>query len=284
MKKWLAILLMVCLVFALTGCGSKSDGSTESAEAEPLRLDKAGFNSKTNQVIEVGGYSFEIPDYYVLNEANSGEDHTDYRIANGEAIVRFATDKKSVIESDFEKAYDAFLDGMVSALGSDAKRNGNYYTTTSNGDPCSGKVEVYNNEAQGILVATIFLQKDSSSADYLPDWEKVLSSKRLLEAAEPESSESESNNADSSVLSAEFKKTMDDYEAFFDHYCEVMKKYKANPSDLSLLTEMADLLTEEQKMLDQMDSMDQSEMNAAELAYYLEVTARIEKKLIEATY
>ena len=94
----------------------------------------------------------------------------------------------------------------------------------------------------------------------------------------------ESSDSDSGLLSPEFKQTMDDYEAWFDHYCEVMQKYKENPSDLELLTEMTDLLSEETVMLDEMEKMDQSEMNAAELAYYLEVTARIEKKLLEVAY
>ena len=96
--------------------------------------------------------------------------------------------------------------------------------------------------------------------------------------------ESKESNDDSGVLSPEFKKTMDDYEAWFDHYCEVMKKYEENPSDLELLSEMTDLMSEETVMLDEMDKMDQSEMNAAELAYYLEVTARIEKNLLEIAY
>jgi hypothetical protein len=48
------------------------------------------------------------------------------------------------------------------------------------------------------------------------------------------------------------------------------------------MSEMTELLAEESTMLDQMESMDESEMNNAELAYYLEVTARIEKKLLEA--
>jgi hypothetical protein len=50
--------------------------------------------------------------------------------------------------------------------------------------------------------------------------------------------------ADSGLISPEFKKTMDDYEAWFDHYCEVMKKYKENPSDLELISEMTELLSE----------------------------------------
>ncbi|MCQ2563444.1 MAG: hypothetical protein MJ128_02995 [Mogibacterium sp.] len=99
-----------------------------------------------------------------------------------------------------------------------------------------------------------------------------------------EETESTDSDDDSGVLSPEFKKTMDDYEAWFDHYCEVMKKYEENPSDLELLSEMTDLLTEETAMLDEMENMDQSEMNEAELAYYIEVIARIEKKLLEVAY
>lgn len=101
------------------------------------------------------------------------------------------------------------------------------------------------------------------------------------EESEPADTAEEASDADSGVLSPEFKKTMDDYEAWFDHYCEVMKKYQDNPSDLELMSEMTDLLTEETTMLEQMENMDQSQMNSAELAYYIEVTARIEKKLLE---
>ena len=101
------------------------------------------------------------------------------------------------------------------------------------------------------------------------------------EESEPADTAEEASDADSGVLSPEFKKTMDDYEAWFDHYCEVMKKYQDNPSDLELMSEMTDLLSEETEMLEQMENMDQSQMNSAELAYYIEVTARIEKKLLE---
>ncbi len=101
------------------------------------------------------------------------------------------------------------------------------------------------------------------------------------EESEPADAAEEASDADSGVLSPEFKKTMDDYEAWFDHYCEVMKKYQDNPSDLELMSEMTDLLSEETEMLEQMENMDQSQMNSAELAYYIEVTARIEKKLLE---
>ena len=104
-----------------------------------------------------------------------------------------------------------------------------------------------------------------------------------IETEESVETEEESDTGDSgsAILSEDFKKTMDDYEAWFDHYCEVMKKYQENPSDMELLSEMSDLMVEETTMLEQMENMDESEMNSAELAYYIEVTARIEKKLLE---
>ena len=104
------------------------------------------------------------------------------------------------------------------------------------------------------------------------------------ESSEPSDTEDESSDSDSGLLSPEFKKTMDDYEAWFDHYCDVMKRYEEDSSNLELLSEMTDLLTEETKMLEEMENMDQSEMNNEELAYYIEVTARIEKKLLEVAY
>ena len=103
-------------------------------------------------------------------------------------------------------------------------------------------------------------------------------------SSETPDTEEESAVSDSELISPEFKKTMDDYEAWFDHYCDVMQRYKEDSSNLELLSEMTDLLTEETAMLEEMENMDQSEMNNAELAYYIEVTARIEKKLLEVAY
>lgn len=130
-----------------------------------------------------------------------------------------------------------------------------------------------------LLTAVTACGSSDSSESTQPDKEIVEAASEESESSEPDTSES-----DSEELSPEFKKTMDDYEAWFDHYCEVMKKYNENPSDMELLSEMTDLLSEETKMLEQMENMDQSEMNTAELAYYLEVTARIEKKLLEVAY
>lgn len=91
--------------------------------------------------------------------------------------------------------------------------------------------------------------------------------------------EDEIINADG--LRADFKKAMDEYEDFYDEYCRFMKKYKANPTDLTLLTEYTNMLTELGEMDEAFKKWESEELNDAELAYYLEVSSRITKKLLE---
>ena len=52
---------------------------------------------------------------------------------------------------------------------------------------------------------------------------------------------------------------------------------------MSLLSELSDMISKEAEMLKEMEGLDQSEMSAAELAYYLEVTGRIYEKLAKVT-
>lgn len=79
----------------------------------------------------------------------------------------------------------------------------------------------------------------------------------------------------------EFKKAMDDYEAFYDEYCDFMKKYQENPSDMSLLTEYTQMLEKLQEMEVSFAAWDEDELNDAELKYYLDVTNRVAKKLVD---
>lgn len=180
---------------------------------------------------------------------------------------------------------------------------------------CNATVTLINNTESDKVVFVSIIQSDQSEYDYADAYTELVDTCEITGGkSEPsgtaETSDSEDNSADadssdnasaggaaddsgtsdsgddsssadSGEISPDFKKTMDDYEAWFDHYCEVMKKYSENPSDLELMSEMTDLLAEETTMLEQMENMDQSEMNTAELAYYIEVTARIEKKLLE---
>lgn len=81
----------------------------------------------------------------------------------------------------------------------------------------------------------------------------------------------------------EFKEAMDSYEAFYNEYCEFMKKYKANPTDLTLLGEYAGMMTKSTEMTQKFEAWNEADMNDAELTYYLEVNNRVAQKLLECT-
>lgn len=83
-------------------------------------------------------------------------------------------------------------------------------------------------------------------------------------------------------ITADFKSAMDSYEKFMDEYVSFMKKYKANPTDLSLLGDYADYMSKYSEFMEDFEKWEDEEMNAAELAYYLEVQQRVSKKLLEA--
>lgn len=79
----------------------------------------------------------------------------------------------------------------------------------------------------------------------------------------------------------EFKEAMDAYEDFYEDYVAFMKKYKANPTDLSLLSDYADMMADAADMDKKFKTWDQGEMNSAELSYYMDVNARVLKMLAD---
>ena len=92
----------------------------------------------------------------------------------------------------------------------------------------------------------------------------------------------ESDNSNSGdEIRPEFKEAMDSYEAFYIEYCEFMKKYSENPTDLTLLAKYADMLVKAEEMNEAFEEWDEDELSAEELQYYLEVNNRVVKMLID---
>ncbi len=82
-------------------------------------------------------------------------------------------------------------------------------------------------------------------------------------------------------VTPEFKAQMDSYEAFFDEYIDFMTKFSSEDADTSaMFFEYLDMLTKYSEFMAAMESIDQEELSEADLAYYLEVTMRIEAKLL----
>lgn len=80
-----------------------------------------------------------------------------------------------------------------------------------------------------------------------------------------------------------FKEAMDGYEAFFKEYCDFMVKYQENSTDLDLLADYTAFMSQYIETMSAMKNIDDTELNDAELKYYMEVTSRITKMLIDIT-
>lgn len=81
----------------------------------------------------------------------------------------------------------------------------------------------------------------------------------------------------------EFKEAMDSYEAFYTEYCDFMKAYSENPTDLTLLAEYADMLVKAEEMNKAFEAWDEDELSDEELKYYLDVNNRVTKMLVDVT-
>ncbi len=94
----------------------------------------------------------------------------------------------------------------------------------------------------------------------------------------PDATES---NTDSNGLRSDFKEAMDSYEEFIDEYVAFLKKYMDNPDDISLLNDYYKYLSKYDDMLEKFEKWEGEDLNDAELAYYLDVQARVTQKLLE---
>ncbi len=115
--------------------------------------------------------------------------------------------------------------------------------------------------------------------------EKTEDSKKKSETKKKESTSAESSSKDSDLVDGmhpEFKEAMDSYEEFMDEYCEFMEKYKdSDGTDIGMLADYTEYLSKYTEFVDSFDDWDEDEMNDAELAYYLDVQNRVNKKLLE---
>lgn len=97
----------------------------------------------------------------------------------------------------------------------------------------------------------------------------------------PTVAEEKKDKTESDTIDPDFKAAMDSYEAFFDEYVAIMKKYKQNPTDMSILSDYTKYMEKYADTMKKFEEWESEDLNAAELAYYLDVQNRISKKMLE---
>ena len=123
------------------------------------------------------------------------------------------------------------------------------------------------------------LEKDDTPSTTPPSTEGTTAPS--TEATTPPTTEGEKEDSADNGIDPDFKAAMDSYEKFFDEYVAIMKKYKANPTDMSILADYAKYMGQYADMMQKLEDWENEDLNTAETAYYIEVQGRITQKLLE---
>ena len=142
---------------------------------------------------------------------------------------------------------------------------------------------------------TLVFDKDSNGVEYdnlveTQNIEEIEVYVKRIPGVEPSAPVEEETNLQNATpestsnatgLRPEFKEAMDSYEAFYTEYCEFMKEYSENPTDLKLLAQYANMLVKAEEMNEAFEAWDEDDLNSEELQYYLDVNHRVMKILVE---
>ena len=124
------------------------------------------------------------------------------------------------------------------------------------------------------------IQKDTSNdeTEILIETETLVETEEETEAAIVAETVSENILVDG--MRPEFKRAMDEYEAFFEEYCEFMTEYAESGNSIKMLAKYTKMMMQYEETMSAMEAWESEDMNDTELMYYLDVTMRIEQKLL----
>ena len=260
MKKLVAALLSLIMLFSLAACGSDASPAKDSPVNDPPASAEPTAEPTAEPVVEPQPEEPTESTYYGTWEVVSIEQ-------NG-------------------------ISATVEALG----KNGNYNAShiglilCEDGTGClyvqdEQNMLKWNITEEGISVNNVTLplinnrlviNMDDGTVCYL---EKVSDDQTIPEpSAEPTTEPSAEAG-----LRPEFKEAMDSYEAFYAEYCDLLKKYMNNPSDLSILTKYMSLMGKLSDMDEKFKAWESEDLNNEELKYYMDVNNRVMKKLLDVT-
>ena len=185
----------------------------------------------------------------------------------------FSVNISNMTKADYENYISQCMEKGFSV---DYKKDANYYSAlNTDGD----KVTI---EYRGNNIVSVSIKAPEESAA-MPETTQTATEKPTEKPAEKPvaASEQKSTQQSGSGVSPDFKAAMDSYEAFFDEYVAFMKKYKNSTDTTSLLKDYSNYMTKYSDTMQKMSSIDTNSLSKEDYAYYIDVQARITKKLAD---
>ncbi len=251
-KCWIFLLIFAFLIPCMQGCGNSNDSKSNHEETETIEWSNYSLHEQLPEPKSTKGMNiYDRSDSLDLTVCDvSQKEYDEY-----------------VKKCEFEYGYSLEKD----------KSNSSFMAESENGYELY--IHYYSDDKEMHISLSAISEEKETPNQPITD-EKETSSQPISEPSKTtESSDSDLVNG----MHKDFKEAMDSYEKFMDKYVAFMKKYAANPSDPNLLLEYSDYLSEYADMVEEFDDWDSEDLNSAELAYYLDVQTRVNKKLLEVS-
>ncbi|MGI5989713.1 MAG: DUF6591 domain-containing protein [Lachnospiraceae bacterium] len=166
-------------------------------------------------------------------------------------------------------------------------------------------IDLYLDESSNTMYLFLYLQSGSPKKDVASDYVNMMKNAKVTQAvqtttAAPQTTAAPETEAeteapaetaapeeaeDSSGVSPEVKDALDTYEAMMNEYCDIMERYEnADASEVySMLDEYTSALETYSEAMDKLDSIDEDSLSTADYEYYIDVTSRVSKRLLEVS-
>lgn len=278
------------LAFLKNSDGEEYDNlvDTQSYEEIVLSVKRVGEEDTSMPLTPINPspdrYTKYISDYTGRNLASCGYVSLgeEFLAAYGNGYIKFTivTEDGSYVDpTDTDSLKKYVVTGQSVAPNTELKLT---FEKNSDGEEYDNLVETQNIEEIELYVKQIAGSVSDTPAQPEASGESEAAPKEDIE----ENSESEAESETEELVDGmrpEFKDAMDSYEAFYDEYCEFLKKYNENSSDLALLAQYAEMLAKAYDVDEKLEEWDDGTMNDAETKYYLEVNSRVLQKLAEVS-
>ena len=262
------------LVFDKDSEGNEYDNLVASQSYEEIVLCVKKNSEKEQKTVDLteikpspDKYTWYIADYVGRNLASCG-----YTSMGGDLMHKYG---EGIIELIIVADDGSFVDPE------DTETLKNYVVTGQSIAPNTELKLTFDKDSDGVEYDNLV---ESQNIEEIELTVKRLSSNTTstanTETTKPATTEKSENLVNG--MRPEFKAAMDSYEDFMNEYVNFMKKYMADPSDMSLLMDYADYMSKYSDFVEDFEEWeDDDDMNTAETAYYIDVQARVSKKLLE---
>lgn len=252
-KKKSKLPIVILVIVALIAAGAistqvKNCNRDKEEAARKAEEDAATFTWPTS------GLATQLP----KPEKNNGE-------INSNSDTYFSADLRKMSQSDYETYIQAVKDAKYTDFSGEGT---DYFTALA---PSGAKLSLrHDDDAQEMSITLKVEEEQSETTDEQTD-----------DSASDTSEDASSGSSDSATVSADFKATMDGYEQFMNSYVDFMVKYKESDNAVSMAVDYTKMLAQYSEWVEKFDAIDESTLSADDAAYYLEVQARVAKKLSE---